>query len=744
MAFPIINISSFDNKNNTFLKRFQSLSSESIKILNDANDYYTKIPHTVGIAKESSDGHRTTLIQKLNEIDATGFQHCLGQYRKDRDKSRLHRWHVEQHRILSDKNLWNTFQAKCHTAEQQNKLKALRRFWQSQARFSYYSSDALIEVTTQILPLFENYLVYLDTDYRMHQRSLPTQLKTDIKEYLKQLKEAIQLEKESLAEAMLARLKVASYYQTIYFDDVTKHVAWELDSMRLLKTTHGLPRDKPVQFDADLICSFQGFIMREGNSHQKSKLILLRWNKPDKHYVVTLEKDSVFIAPKKVLSFVESLPFIQKILGIDNRYKRFLASKTALFITLRVKPDPLYGYSTLKSFYDNEYWQKVCTLSQELDGEYEKSTQQKPSNFLERLFKNDQQQFITHWQGYIKEERLIVLTKAINFLKRISQELMTRLEFEIDIEMISSRAFQMDIKKFHEDVLSMIKHTDVDVDSIGVYQNFLPLYEKVRNLPEELAKAQQEKSKAEQDAIGIITEFIDWSLITNEKQKDTQKLGDSTSPTINHGITHLPTEDNFNPFQPIREEDILSDIGVILTDLIHLNEENENKTLDMTQQDVRETIKLIKTFGNFNQELLQQPHHKELCSALFKLYLTTWYQAKEEDKDTLEVQLEAIEFILNAIAPSFIVQRLQKLMEIRSLSNWYLFQVKCKSLLAGLEITESILGNQTDSEMVFNSDTLASRQSASSRASILRESFFKFKDQEENFLPNPQCKALSL
>jgi hypothetical protein len=655
MQFPLFDIEKIstncDAKCLRILNKFQSLSTDSLKDLQYANEWYMKIPQAkIGFYK-SIDQHRHALVD--NTVNAEKFHSATQQFLKDITKLKMHQWHLEQHKILAEELIWQQFKVQCQS-KFLNQLDTLKSFWQKQARFSYYTSQALIEIAEHIIPLFENYKHLLLVEFKAYQYRLPSSIRAEIKNYLVTLYKIINQEKNDLAEAMLSRLRVASIHRDVRFDDVTIHVAWELKKMGLLGEIHGLPQKYRRELTSSTFHYFHRFIYQNGNSTQNKYLMTFIWHKKDENHVILNEKNQFIVVPKNLLSSILYPSFLQRLFG-KNQNKKFIIDHLPFITQLRFLPNPNSTFTSLGTFYENPLWHELCQLGKEIRDAHQAAQKQKPSGFWSQFFQSNKIKFITEWQVYLLEQQKNILNVMLAYAEYVAFQLKTRFGLK-DISVISLKSFQTDIKEFHTMLLSCIDHIGVAKEDLQQYQAFLLLYNRVVN-------------KSPSPPV--------------EPAGEGEVINESHARPILNTLPSEPKDCTLVNIPISQLNDGLIKLQTLLFDLIP-----ENSLLDLQHDsNHQEMIQTLLSFVVANDIKARDimPEKQEVFEILFKSYLNIWIEIQEEDKEKVSQQLIELEAILDLLAPVFIQTRLSELIKIRNEACWFLFQAKCHSFIVSLE-----------------------------------------------------------
>jgi hypothetical protein len=121
-------------------------------------------------------------------------------------------------------------------------------------------------------------------------------------------------------------------------------------------------------------------------------------------------------------------------------------------------------FITLYSFYENDAWQELNVLSRNAASDHESSENQKPKNIISKLLFKDKTSFLSEWQHYLVNQQKQIVDSMLVYAKYINQQLITRLDLDLDLEHLCSKRFQHDIKCFNEDILQAIDRAGLNLD----------------------------------------------------------------------------------------------------------------------------------------------------------------------------------------------------------------------------------------------------------------------------------------
>lgn len=673
MQFPIINLKNTlgEHSRDETITNFKSLDPSTLISLKDANSYYEKIPSIfIGLSGKSLEEHRNDLVLCVEEGEAGDFHGNSKLYQDDINKQKMHRWYLEQNKILQGDEFWKKLSNACKNQRQLDRLNKLKTEWSQQARFSYYTTRALIEIAEELIPVFEHYHSLLSTELSIYKDKLPRNLIKQIESYLDLLSRAIFKEKHELSQAMLSRLMVASDSKDIQKDDVTIHLAARLKELGLLQEHHSIPQSYRRGLNGTSFNYLQRYIANNGTSRQVSTLATLVWNKADENYNLIKYKNRQIPVPTEFKVYLHNKSFLQVVFNIAGANKKYLNQNVDLLCQIRFLPNPKDDFRSLFTFHENQKWQALIKLSADVKARFDICESKKPKGLLGRMLLADRLKFLNVWQDYLVQSEGSILNSMLGYASYVTTQLQTRLSLSLDQEKLCSKSFLNNLKKFNGELIEVINQLNLSCDSLPEYQTFYHEYQKVITLPEELEKAKNKRIEEERSQIQSIDEFIEWSKTNSNNAA--QNLKCQTTSVIEK-----------NPFQPIHDDYPLNEFKILLPALItkttHLDLHNNKfpKTLDHLSEmlDVFNEIHLLQ----IDSELTA------IFEQLFKAYLNTWIDTNEEDTALRISQLSEFEVIINKLAPDFIGERIANLIELRNSENWFTFQSKCYGLLASLE-----------------------------------------------------------
>jgi hypothetical protein len=565
MRFPLpIGFTISPNKKLSSSKKdWQCFSEESIKSLTDANLIYEKIPEqTLGLTKSTSK-YKQAMKENCESADSATFHENVKLYGSEQMKYKVHKWHVESRKRLNEKQKWLEFE-QCIKSTNINveKLKNLENFWGKQQQFSHYTSLGLFKIINDVLPIFENYLEFTTIELKMNKSALGKRVYNKINEYLQNLAREITNEKKQLCEAILARLEVASAMRDPSFDDVTWFVTRELKSLNALEHNFQLqlPRGDMVEF----FDFFHNYIRQYGNEVQNLRLSNLSWLKNDDNYIVKGEP-SYQLIPKSLISlFPENLQFPNNIWpGTAFRFY-FLQPYFGLVTQLRFLSEHSEPFE-LKKFIDHPRWRQLTALNEKLSLEEEKASKKMPKNIITRFIKQKKLLFLQAWKKYLNDNRKRVLELKISYAKRVADQLKTRLEFNLDSELLSSQNFK-------NDLIILIDNIDRDMTLLQYVDNdCFPDWQSCRKLVKNFVS-----SHPPENSVNMGSNF-------NHGQKEEISRADEISQRLDfkNEISQVTTETNVNNQSANTSDDDAIPIGYL--DLLSQNchsDKNISQSID--------------------------------------------------------------------------------------------------------------------------------------------------------------------
>lgn len=669
MTLPLIDFSKFSlqETHQQALKCFSLFSPEALNHLCEANRYYEQIPSLfLGLSGKDSALHHENLVAAAKAYDSTAFKEHTTLYLNDVQKKQMHNWYVNQQATLNNDWQWKRLQGACVTREQKEKLLSLKTAWMKHANYSFYTSQALIAVIDHYLPVFEQYLSLLKSEYQINKNKLYWADRRHIKNYVAILTKQIQKLRQGIAQAMLARLKVASDTKDIHYDDVTYHLAHQLKNMKLLKENFTLPPQPRHDLSGSIFLQYHQFIQQFGTKQQIADLNKLSWYQTDEQHVLLQKNNHAVVIPKIFERDIKQPSILEKLFGYHSR--DFLQDQFPFITTLRFLPQPKNDFKSLFSFYPNAKWQALCQLVKQVEQQNNTAESQKPKGFWSRLFGHHKQKFLSNWQVYLGEQQKQIVEVMLDYATFINEQLKTRLTLELDSEELCTSDFQSHLKKFVEELQAAVSHVNLSVDNTLRYQTFIQTVERVLTLPadRERQKAQQNKEQKEKGIEAIYDISLDEDTIFFP-------LGQATY-------------DEDNPFRPVPAQNNLQAWENLLIGLMPVETH-----FDYHSQDFKDKVMQLETFIELKKlngwRLDEEVKIQEMINKLFEVYLNTWGRLPEDEKREAIDHLTSFEQAFENIVPKVLRDKFKDLINVRTEYNWFTFQAKCHSLLTSCNST---------------------------------------------------------
>jgi hypothetical protein len=676
MKLPIINVKLLldSQSDKQWVTKFTSLQEPTLKSLLDANACYEKIPETfIGLSGKTLNDHRHDLVASAIDVDAEKFRAKKEEYQNDMTKKKMHEWYKNQHKHLKNDNYWRQFATACKNKNQLDQLNCLKNNWMKQSEFSFYTSDALIEVAQGYLPLFRNYLNLLSLELKNHKKQLPFGVKKQIKNYISVLQHAINKEQQAIAQAMLCRLQTASTRKDILFDDVTYALAENLRGMGLLKETYTLPSYCRRDLNEKTFNYFHEYINKYGSTEQKKSVDHLVWHKPDDNYLVLPNSEAKLVIPKALADTLSSPSFIEKMFGFDKQNKEFFQKRFNLIAQFRFLPNPKEDFKSLFTFYENDKLHQLFHLSQNAFTDAQVAEADKPTGFFGKFFRKDKRNLVASWQEHLSKQQKLILEKLLDYVKFITAQLSTRLELDLDQEDLCSNQFRLSLQRFNDDILATIHRAGLDSEQVTDYQMFLLKYKKVIALPEELENQKKRLLEEQKRTAPDIEEFLGRSKLSS--QQYSRILIDTSDNSAD------TSEQESNPSQPVNKDYPREELNALLSELIP----NEGVLIHQSPR-FNDLLTHLEAFIEVYQSAECCPLRIEgqlshTVNQLFKSYLDVWVATEEDRKESVDKDLSRFESMLTSIVSPSMKASISELIYVRVNECWLAFQAKCYGLL---------------------------------------------------------------
>lgn len=627
----------------------QALSPESVKALALANDLLQKSSSLSAIPREIAG---LTLLEKvktqLNENDYKGARASLNEISLFIENDDLQSWYIEQQRRLSNPDLWEQIRSNPKTNRLKNRLAELENQWLSpSAEYSAHSISALWFVANNITALYENYHRFATLELKTHRYRLPRLIRTAYETHLKNEKTHLKQFKETLCQAMLNRLQVASESGDITNNDAIQSTAQWLAKNKLIKQQHGLPTSRRHDLTPEHFEQFVTYINQFGSEQQIKSLPTLAIFSSNDQFTTLQSDKSIVIVPAELVRrnlVPSSRPILYRL--FENRYFRFdfFQKNLWLFCSLRnLAQFPMMTLTLEQSVnHIRLIGEKLSQANQEIQGK----------NFrgISRLINYKTILLKQAWQPIMAEVEAVLLKKKIESIKILHTKVKK-----------SDSSFFVDhfILTLLDEITEALAHIHLPPkeceDFYAIKTDFLNTKIPLLDLPgvspqEEYSQEFQEEPEA---------------TLPDESQDQP-----STNP---FDVDVKPT--NTIPTAPDRTV-----FGLL----------NNIKLLELDTANLQEMISGVKSSIKANQ-LKQHPSDisrlHNLLDKFFIEYLQKSVSLKTlKDYEEYRERLILVEDFLQVYGADHIKTRIEALTEIREKPNAsFLLQLKCRSYLASYQ-----------------------------------------------------------
>jgi hypothetical protein len=647
MCFSIFNTKLLKQHNtNKFLDSFTCLNDISLSALKEANIYYANIPELlIGLSGKKIEVHRQDMVQNAKEGNFDEFQRNKNIYVRDITNQKNYAWYRKQQETLRNDSFWKKLYSECTIREQKSKLRSLEKAWKRHSNFSSYTSQALVEAATTVLPVFSNYLILFKEELCVTTNKLPSHLVKELRNYGTKLENEIATERKGLCEAMLARLKLASEMKGLSYDDVTMNLVHELKKLNLLKNSFEGVKIHRSGLDTKTKYIFQDFISKYGTKNQCQALDYLSWNKSNDDFTIEYDKHGQLIVPSDLKSVIKPKGFIATLLGTESKNKKFLRTYNSLITQIRFLPHPKNEFQRLSDFDQIKEWHELLNLSNNVKNAVSLAEKNKPQGLFGRFFGNENIIFLSTWQAYLNSKQKEILTSALDYAEIIIEQLKTRIRLALDEDITLSRGFLNRLYLFQQQLASIVDNSCVT---------------------------------EENETFNVLASLI-------ESLENKYNWSKYNKPNPNSGKEQAPSRNNIaevvNPFKPISENfsELAAIVSIILTkqntiDYKNLNFKDLIKNLSLTLDRHKHDQSY---FGEFKSNI------SETIINLYKSYLQTWINSNELDATQLGDALKDIEALFLDFGPEFVAISILELRELIA-KRWFVFQAKCHAMLVSL------------------------------------------------------------
>lgn len=236
-------------------------------------------------------------------------------------------WQMKRHLDLMQKSTWEFFEKTLsHNKEKASQLRKIYQDWKQHRACSHFSSQNLLEISTEIIPTLLSTINLAKRKLRRAKRILGQRKHHNILEQLSQLERHLKHLKMTYLESMLARLSAADQQKSITYDDITANLYESLITTGISPKKTFFPIKTRLITSYHMFYEFQKYIETHGNAQQLTRLTIIQHNLNAKkeNFLIHRHNRSFFV-PKSLrndISYTDSwIPFIRR--GKTTRFKFF-------------------------------------------------------------------------------------------------------------------------------------------------------------------------------------------------------------------------------------------------------------------------------------------------------------------------------------------------------------------------------------------------------------------------------------
>lgn len=677
MAFPIFDIkkamAEYNHKTNGNKKintddnlfRFESLIESSFQILKNANKQFLHAPRLFsGLSGKDHTGFKQDFVDAVQQLDVKRFREQISLYRQDIQKQNHQKWYEVQQKNLSSQNFWSDLIGNI-TSGLRSRVLTLQKKWQTQKDYAHYSSLALKHVVENILPVFDQYCDLACLELKHKGNKLPKNIAKALSQYIVQLKNELETEKQKLCWAMLGRLEVASKRGDLNAEDITIELTDALKELGVIKADTKFPEARR-NLSSECFEMFHQFIEVNGRKLIKNRLQRLSWFREDNDFIARRFSNQTLLVPRPLMLFIseKTSSFSSWLNGAHFRHQ-FLKSHLAFMSRIRLIDKHSLSLNVLKEFPNHPTLKALNEVQKELINEYHQSSRFKPT-LLQRLFHRKTIAFMKGWQDFNHQQLNKILHKKIEFLSKVSEQLRTRLDFSLDLDQLNSPEFKHSLQLLIDNIESLANQLSLNASDFNDYQESKKIIDRV--LDHDIAH--------EADAVNELSD--------QEAQQDhsvmvpnLESARDKSASFVNECTMAKRFLKEFKVDRLFLEND-----GTLVSQLEDCS------------------------------TLLKQRHDKELSLLFNKVmdhcfieFLSQGIQCKEAECAQNLDQYKDIEKLLLTHASPSVQSRMATLEDLASKELWFLWQVKAQSYLHGLSAdlsdsqSPSVASNQTQNNV---------------------------------------------
>lgn len=652
MRFPILTYlpkTTFYNKD-----EISFISHETLASLRIANQYYQTLPQRfLGLSGKSLASYQQCMLLYADNRDSAKFHHTARQYQLDQDKLKLQRWREAQRKQLNEPLFWENLYQDNLNKQLKYKTSTLKNRWVKYQRLAHFSSSALLEIAQKILPLFENYSEMVRNELEYYRKNLSASFLRTAGVYLVNLNKEIQKERQELCENMLLRLQIISESGLAYFDEPILYFKLKLTAHNVNQYQKEMLSHISHQFKEQDFLKFHHYILKHGSNKQIDELFSCLWLQNNQDYLVRKNFDTALIIPKDLQHHIKD-NMISRIFSGFNFFKSILQKNFVLLSQIRLLDNMPKSNFNLQNFDLESNWQYLQSITQTIIKQYNYIDEKIPKSFFARFFLKDRLRFLNDWKIFLRQQHHKVFQKKIAYANSVSEQIKTRILFNLDNSLLTSSHFSEDLQNFINDMQNDINHLDMNKESSSTWEQSLQLFNCVIN-----------------------KNFSNLELPTT---KDSHAINDAHEQTQNYAAQEEKQENIFAMKDFSEYKSLPNEIQEILIRAGSDLKPPKYESFSLLLNQLNDALTNTKSEDCFNKKNI-----KPFISNIFLNYLkiATEFLSFEELLQFHETS--KINLFFESFAPAYIRKRFIDLNKSCNRTDWVIFQTKCHATMASLD-----------------------------------------------------------
>ncbi len=424
--------------------QLKAFNLKSYAVLKEASEFYQTMSYLhLGVKNQGINVHKKQLVKAIKKSDAHLFHSCLEVYRTEQKNYKQQQTYINTQKWLNS-DIWQEIARKkiVHVMT----LKKIKNFWEQNKTTSHFTSEAVYISAVVILPVFENFCELATLDLKKHKPKLSNYINLQFMQYLAELTAEIELETKILCDAILSRLQVISETGNPIFDDVTFYTLEKLrrlgvDIQEMITGRKGLT--------ANIFTQFNHYLWQKGNFKQQTKLKKLLWFREDDDFCVREIDNLLVIIPRVMQKFSIPIKTNHKFSWFyrwHNFKVNFFKEHFYFLVQTRLLDNEQASlHGNLDVLLHSNSWNRLEQLEQEIVKQI-KNADQFITSSINRIFFKKKFSFLSEWKTVNRDVYFSLLRHKIQYAALLSEQLHTRLEMNIDEDVLAAQITKETIK----------------------------------------------------------------------------------------------------------------------------------------------------------------------------------------------------------------------------------------------------------------------------------------------------------